>query len=133
MPTPGTDAGSGLGPAVKQVSEHASALARLEVELAALELKRKVAALGIGIGMLVGAAVLALYGLGFGLASAASGLANVVDMWLALLIVAGALFLVVAILALLGIRSLKKGTPPVPEQAIDEAKKTADALRSNGA
>jgi hypothetical protein len=131
MPTPGSD--SGLGPAVKQVSEHASALARLEVELATLELKRKVAVLGIGIGLLVGAAVLALYGLGFGLASAASGLSNVVDMWLALLIVAGALFLVVAILALVGISSLKKATPPVPEQAIDEAKKTADALRSNGA
>ena len=131
MPTQGTN--GGLGGAVKQVSEHASTLARLEVELAALELKRKVAALGVGIGLLVGAAVLALYGLGFGLASAASGLSNVVAMWLALLIVAGALFLVVAILALVGIKSLKKGTPPVPEQAIDEAKKTAEALRSNGA
>jgi len=117
---------------VKQVTEHASALARLEVELAMLELKRKIAALGIGIGMLVGAAVLALYGLGFGLAAAAAGLETALSTWLSLLIVAGALFLVVALLALLGIGSLKKGAPPVPEQAIDEAKRTSDALRRNG-
>jgi hypothetical protein len=130
MPTRETD--SGLGPAVKQVTEHASTLARLEVELATLELKRKVAALGVGIGMLVAAGLFALYGLGFGLAAAAAGLATVLDTWLALLIVTGALFLLVAILALLGIKTVKKGTPPVPEQAIDEARRTSDALRSNG-
>src|SRR5436305_344863 len=80
------------------------------------------AAVRIGIGMLVGAAVLALYGLGFGLAAAAAGLDTALSTWLSLLIVAVALFLVVGLLALLGIGSLKKGAPPVPEQAIDEAK-----------
>src|SRR3954447_5796558 len=121
MPTRETD--SGLGPAVKQVTEHASALARLEVELATLELKRKVAALGVGIGMLVAAGLFALYGLGFGLAAAGAGLAAVLDTRLALAVVTGGALLLVAILALLGIKSVKKGTPPVPEQAIDEARR----------
>ena len=49
MPTRATE--TGLGPSVKQVTEHVSALARLEIELASIELKRKLAALGIGIGL----------------------------------------------------------------------------------
>ena len=41
----------GVGAAAKTVAEHASAIAKLELELAGLELKKKVAALGVGIGM----------------------------------------------------------------------------------
>ena len=44
MPT--QEAERGVGPAAKQVAEHASTLARLELELALLEVKGKVAALG---------------------------------------------------------------------------------------
>ena len=40
----------GLGEAAKQVAERASSIARLELELATLEVKSKVASLGIGIG-----------------------------------------------------------------------------------
>jgi hypothetical protein len=36
----------------------------------------------------------------------------------------------VAVLGLLGVRSIKKGTPPVPQQAIQEAKLTKTAIRS---
>ena len=50
MPTQETET-NGVGPAAKQVAEHASSLARLELELAVLELKKKVANLGIGIGL----------------------------------------------------------------------------------
>ena len=42
MPTAGTDGRQGVGAAAKTVAEHASALVRLELELAAMELKRKV-------------------------------------------------------------------------------------------
>jgi hypothetical protein len=30
------------------------------------------------------------------------------------------------------VRSIKKGTPPVPEQALMEAKLTTEALKGNG-
>jgi hypothetical protein len=131
MPTHEADR-MGVAPAAKQVAEHASALARLEMELAGLELKGKVASLGLGAGLLVGAAFFGLFAVGFGLATIAAALALVLDTWLALLIVFGSLLLLVAILALVGLSRVRKGTPPVPELAIQEAKLTSTALRSNG-
>ena len=120
----------GLGQAAKLVSERASSLIRLEIALALAELKRRLAVLGTGIALLLGAALLVLYGLGFGFASAASGLANVVPMWAALLIVAGVLFLVAAVLGLLGYSRVQKNVPPAPAQAIEEAKLTTEALKN---
>jgi Putative Actinobacterial Holin-X, holin superfamily III len=130
MPTRAGESRGGLGGAAKVVSERASAIVRLELQLAAAELKRKLAELGVGIGLLVGAALFALYALGFGLATIAAGLATTLSVWLALLIVTGALFLIVAILALIGYSRVQKGTPPVPEQAIEEAKLTTEALKN---
>jgi membrane protein len=123
----------GVGPAVKEVAEHASALARLEMELATLELKRKVAAFGIGVGLGVAAGVFLLFALGFGLAAGAAALALVVSTWLALLIVFGGLLLFALILGVFAMRAIKAGTPPVPEQAVAEAKLTTEAIKGNGA
>jgi hypothetical protein len=120
----------GLGGAAKVVADRARSIVRLEIQLALTELKRKVAALGIGIAMLAGAALFALFGLAFALATIAAAIATAVSTWLALLIVTGGLFLVVGVLAVVGIMSIKKGTPPVPEQAIREAKLTAEAVKN---
>ena len=137
MHTPGTEtetgAANGVGAAAKQVAEHASALARLELELAKLELTRKVAALAKGIALGLAAAVLSLFMLGFLLAAGAAGLDTFMPTWLALLIVGGALLLLVGLLGMLALGAIRKGTPPVPEQAIREAKLTQSALKSDGA
>lgn len=122
----------GVAPAAKQIAEHASALARLEMELAGLELKGKVASLGLGVGLLVGAAFFGLFAVGFGLATIAAALSIVLDTWLALLIVFGSLLLLAGMLALVGLSWVRKATPPVPELAIQEAKLTTAALKSNG-
>jgi hypothetical protein len=131
MPTQETDQ-RGLGAAVKEVTEHASSWFRLERELAVLELKRKVTALGVGLGLVVGAAVLVFYAVGFGFATIAAALATFLPTWLSLLIVTGFLLGVAVLLGLLGISRIKRGTPPVPEQAIREAKLTSTALKSDG-
>lgn len=120
----------GLGAAAKLVSERASALVRLELQLAAAELKEKMSEIGVGIGLLVAAGVFALFAIGFGLATIAAGIATTLPMWAALLIVTGGLIVLVAILALLGRAKVQKGTPPVPEQAIVEAKLTTEALKN---
>jgi len=120
----------GLGAAVKAVAERASALVRLELELAALEVKEKLAAIGFGIGLTLGAAVFAVFAFGFLFATIAAGLATFLATWLALLVVTLFLFVLVAVLGLLGVSSIKKGTPPVPKQAIHEAKLTTTAIRS---
>jgi hypothetical protein len=130
MPTPGTEPrNGGIGVAAKQVAEHASSIARLELELAALELKKKVVALGLGIGLGVGAAVFGLFGLGFAFATIAAALATFLSTWLALLITAAGLLVLSGVLGLLAFGRLKKGAPPVPEQAIREAKLTQAAIR----
>ncbi len=131
--TPHERNSGGVGPAARQVAEHASALARLELELAGLEIKRKIASLGKGIALGVGALVLVLYALGFGFATAAAALATIMPTWLALLFVTVFLLIIGGLLAVLALGAIKRGTPPVPEQAIAEAKRTTSALRSNGA
>jgi hypothetical protein len=128
MPTHAERKGSaetngGLGGAAKQVAEHASSLAMLEI-------KQKVVALGVGIGALVAAAVFGLFMLGFALATIAAAFATFLPWWLALLIVTGILAVSAGGLGLLGLGALKKGSPPVPEQAIKEARMTSAALKS---
>jgi hypothetical protein len=136
MHTPAADAtttsaqNGGLGGAAKSVAEHASAIAKLELELAGLELKGKVAALGVGIGLVVGAAVFGLFMLGFLFATIAAALATFLPTWLSLLIVALFLGALAAVLGLIGLGRIKKGSPPVPEQAITEAKLTTEAIKS---
>lgn len=131
MHTPETDS-QGLGAAVKEVAERTSAIVRLELELAALELKRKVTALGLGIGLAAGAAVVLVFMTGFLFATIAAALALVMPWWAALLVVTGILLLLAAVLGLLAMNRIQKGTPPLPEQAIEEARLTTEALKSNG-
>ena len=121
-----------LGATAKLVAERASTLARLELELAALELKRKASSLAVGIGLAAGAALFLLYALGFGFAAAAAGIATALPWWSALLIVFGLLFVIALILGAVAAMMFNRATPPVPEQAIQEAKLTQEALRSDG-
>lgn len=133
MPTHATNGQRpGLGRAVKEVSERVSSIVRLELQLAAMELKGKVAALGIGLGLGIGAALFAVFGLGFLFATIAAALATFLATWLALLIVTVLLLLLTAVLGLLSVRSIRKGTPPVPTQAIEEARLTTTAIKRNG-
>lgn len=121
-----------VGTAAREVAEHASTLARLELELAGLELKRKAGALGVGAGLGVAAGLTALYALGFLFAAVAVALSIVLDAWLALLLVGVGLLALAALLGLSAVRKIKRGTPPLPEQAIAEAKLTTAALKGNG-
>jgi Putative Actinobacterial Holin-X, holin superfamily III len=133
MHTPATEprnGNQGVGAAVKDVADHAKALVGLEVELAKVELARKLGALGLGIGLAAGGLVFAVYGIGFLFATIAAALATFLPTWLALLIVALFLFVLAAALAFVGLGKIKRGTPPVPEQAIEEAKLTTAAVKS---
>jgi hypothetical protein len=121
----------GLGAAAKQVADHAKALVGLEVELASLELKQKLGAFVLGIGLLVGAALFGLYAVGFAFATVAAALATFLPTWLALLFVTLFLLFVAAVLAAIGVKRVQRGTPPVPEQAIEEAKRTSEALKAD--
>ncbi len=131
MPTHESES-KGIGSAAKAVAERASTLARLELELAQVEVKRKFAAFGIGAALLAVSGVLGLFALGFGLAGAAAGIETQLPAWASLLLVAAGLLIVATVLGIVGLGSLKAGSPPVPEQAIEEAKLTSEALKANG-
>lgn len=122
--------GLGLSDAARRVADHAREFVRLEVELAVAELKAKAAALGAGLGILAGAAMFAFLALCFALAAAAAGLATTLAVWESLLIMFGALVLLAGILGAIGAVLVRKASNPMPEQAIEEAQVTTEALRN---
>ena len=122
--------GLGLSGATKRVADHARSLVRLELQLAAAEVKKRLAALGLGIALMAAAAVFALTAVAFGLAAATAGIATALPVWLSLLVMFGGLLLLAMILGGVGAALLKKGAKPVPEQAIEEARLTQEAIRN---
>jgi hypothetical protein len=85
---------------------------------------------GLGIALAVGAALFGLFMLGFAFATLAAALATFFSTWLALLVVTLFLGVLAGLLGLLALGRIKKGSPPVPEQAIREAKLTSEALKT---
>ena len=115
----------------KSVKQRAQSLVRLNLELAKLEAKKKAMALGVAAGLALLAMVLVVYAIGFAFAAAAAGISEALPLWLSLLIVAGLILLIAAIAGFLAVRSAKKASPPKPAQAIEEAERTVEALRSH--
>lgn len=128
--TPGPNPHSpSIGELFGQLTEQVSRLVRAEVDLAKKELVKKLTNIGLGAGLLIVAALLSLYGLGVLIHSAVLGLSNVFAPWLAALTIGVALFIIVGILALIGMRRIKAGTPPTPEAAVENLKESIDAVK----
>jgi hypothetical protein len=107
-------------------------LVKDEIEGLKREVTSRLAKLGVGAGLFVAAALLAFFALATLIAAAVLGLATVFAPWLSALIVAGALLVIVAILVLVGVSSIKKGIPPVPEESVDSLKKDVNAIKGLG-
>jgi hypothetical protein len=119
-----------LGDAAKAVADHASALAKLEVQLALLEVKQKLRAMAVAVAAGIGAALFGLLALLLAIGGGVAAVATVWPVWAALLVVAGGAFALSLLLGLVALGRLVKATPPVPQQAIEEARLTTEALRS---
>ena len=118
-----------LGELVTRVSENASGLIREEIELAKAEIEQKVRRIARGAIAGAVAGVFLLFALIYLLQSAAWGLNDAFNsLWLGFLIVGVALILLGALGALFAVRSLRAGTPPTPDQAIEEARLIREAL-----
>ncbi|MFB2579984.1 phage holin family protein [Herbiconiux sp. P15] len=103
-----------------------------ELENLKRELTARLAKLGIGIGLFVAAALFAFFALATLIAAAVLGIATALPAWLAALIVGVALLLLAGILALIGMSSVKKGLPPVPEEALTSIKKDINTVKGLG-
>ena len=120
-----------IGHTVAEISEKASTLVREEIELAKAEVTRKATSLGKGAGVAAVAGIFAVLGLIFLLHTLswfffwAFGFD---DVFWGYLITTVLLFVFAGIAAFIGVRWIKKGSPPTPDMAIDEAKRIKETV-----
>ncbi|MFZ4895787.1 phage holin family protein [Plantibacter sp. Mn2098] len=105
-------------------------LVQAEIALFKAEMTKKATSLGIGAGLLVSALVLVFFAFGTLIAAAVLGLATVLPAWLSALIVGGALLIIAAVLALVGLRKLKTGGNLKPERSIEALLPSAGATNN---
>jgi uncharacterized membrane protein YqjE len=131
-PPPGAPNGN-LAATVQEISERASLLVREEIELARAEMTEKLTKLAKGAAVGAAAGIFAIVGLLFllhGLAWLAWYELPVNDQsffW-GFFLVAAVLFILGGLAGFLAARYFRKGSPPTPKMAIDEAKKTKETL-----
>jgi protein-S-isoprenylcysteine O-methyltransferase Ste14 len=129
-PTPPQNADKQLGEIVADVTAKANLLVKEEIELAKAEIAQKAKRLGIGAGLITVAGVFMFFFLIFLLHMLALGFADWFSLkpWVGYAIVCVLLLVFAAILALIARGAFKKGSPPTPQMAIEEAKKTRAAI-----
>lgn len=134
IPPPGTPPPSdqrSLADLVVDVSEHASTLVREEIELAKAEVSEKVTKIlrGSAVGAAAGAfAFLALIMILHGIAWLLGEELFSGNIWAGYFVTAAIFLLLAALAGWIASKALKSGAPPVPEQAIEEAKLTKEML-----
>jgi hypothetical protein len=117
------------------VTERTSVLIREEVQLAKTEVSEKVGSIlrGSAVGIAAGTfAFLALILVMEGIAWLLNEEVFDGKTWPGFFIEAGAFLLIAALAGLAAFRAVRKGSPPVPEQAIEEAKRTRATLQGDG-
>jgi uncharacterized membrane protein YqjE len=117
---------SDLGEAIQEVTERASLLIREEIELAKTEVTEKVTKLIKGAVVGIVAGIFAVFGLIYLLQSLAWLIWEILEgdvsgPWLGFLIVAGVLFVLGGLAGFMAFRFMKRGAPPTPQMAIEEA------------
>jgi hypothetical protein len=118
------------GELVSQLTEQVSTLVRDELTLARMEMVEKGKRAGVGAGLLGGAGVVALYGVGALLVTIGAALALVMPVWLAALIVTVVVFAVAGVAALVGKKQVQQALPPEPEEAMASGKRDVDTVKT---
>ena len=113
-----------LGAVITSAIDGTRTLVKKQVELVKIEMTEAVSVRAKGAGMMAGAAVMALYALGFLAAAGAVALALVLPAWAANLIVAAVFVAIAGTLALIG-RNAIKNAPTTPEQTQETLKEDA--------
>ncbi len=121
-----------IGHTVTEISEKASLLVREEIALAKAEVTQKATKLGKGAAVAAIAGVFAVLGLIFFLHFLSWLFAWLIgEVFWGYLITTGILFLLAGIAGFIGLRWIKKGSPPTPDMAIEEAKAIRETVSSS--
>jgi putative superfamily III holin-X len=126
---------SDLGKAVQEVSDKLRLLVSEEIALAKAEMSEKMRRLAAGAAVGAAAGVFVLAGLIYFLHAIAWLLYRIISddgrsVWIGYIIVAGALFLLAALAGFLAARFIKRGTPPKPAMALEEAQLIRETLKA---
>jgi uncharacterized membrane protein YqjE len=116
---------------VRDVTKLVPQLVRAELTLAKAELAEKGKQAGVGAGLFGGTGLFAFFSLAALVAAAILGLAEVLPGWAAALIVAGALLVLAGLLALVGRSQVRRAIPPMPEQAVMNARLDVEAVKES--
>jgi putative superfamily III holin-X len=129
--TPPGTAEKQLGEIVSEVTSKATLLVHEEIELAKAEVSLKVSRLVKGIVSFALAGFLALLMLIFVFHTLSYGFADWfgVKTWVGYGMTTILLLVFTGLAALIGVRMFKKGVPPTPQMAIEEAQKTRAVLK----
>jgi hypothetical protein len=119
-----------LGEVAKQLAQDVSTLARQEIALAKAELSEKGKQMGVGAAMFGGAGVAGWMALAALTACLILLLALAMPAWVAALLMAAVWGAVAAVLAARGRDRIRRGTPPVPEQTIENVKEDVQWLKN---
>jgi uncharacterized membrane protein YqjE len=120
-----------LGEIIADVTQKLQLLVREEIELAKAEVSTKAKKLGTGAGMATAALVTLLFFSIFffiGISELLNDLFWDDYPWAGYLVVATFFLIITIVLVLVGLRLIKKGSPPSPDMAIEEAKATKAVL-----
>jgi hypothetical protein len=134
-PPPGPDDDKSVAELIFDVSEKASSLIREEIELAKTEVTEKVGKIlrGSAVGAAAGAfAFLALILIMEGFAWLLNEEVFDGKTWPGFFVEAAIFLLIAAGAGFFAYRSVQAGAPPVPTQAIEEAKRTKEMLEGDG-
>ena len=126
--TPVAESQRTIGQLVADATHDVQGLVKSEIALAKAEVQQGAKVLVKGAGLLAGAGFVALLGLIFLFHTLAQVIAIWLPAWAGYAITTGLLFLVAAVLGLIGKNALSKARPK-PERAIAEAEKTIAALK----
>jgi uncharacterized membrane protein YqjE len=128
---------SELARAVQDITEKAQLLVHEEIELAKAEMTEKVTKLVRGAIFGIVAGVFAVFALVYLLHALSWGLWDVIgndtNFWLGFLITGALILIIGAIAGLIAMRLIKKGTPPKPELALEEAQLIKGTLTASPA
>lgn len=118
---------------MSEVSDRISNLIREEIELAKAEVGRKATSLLKGTIAIAAGALFGVFAIVIGLEAAAWGLNAILvpgagDIWEGFLIVFGVLAVLAVLAFAAAMRLLKRGAPPTPTMAIDEAKRIRETV-----
>ncbi|KGN32150.1 membrane protein [Knoellia sinensis KCTC 19936] len=127
--TSGTGPERTIGQLVADATHDVQGIIRSEIALAKAEVSGGAKVMGKGAGLLGGAAFLGLLGLIFLFHTLARVIAEWLPVWAGYGIVTLVLFIIAAILGVLGKNALAKAKP-APKRAISEAQQTIATLKS---